>query len=608
MTMPLSLPDAQKTGKPAALRVGIIGTGPTALYSLQALLGSSRPCEIILYEIGDMVGPGIPFSKHHNDAEALANIASVELPPLCESLNQWAGRQSFERLQAWGIAAQANDDRAFFPRVVLGAYFTEQFDMMVSDPGHHRIVLRNRTEVTDVIARADGAVLHWRCGTQAGKDHVDRLVIATGYRTSGGMSTPGQVAHAAKARSTAILGSSLSAIDVVMTLACHHGRFMRDGKKLRYEGACDWHVTMLSRSGLLPEADFWFPYPCEPLDILTDRALAQAVAGRDGDLDCAFNLFARQLQALDPAYARAMGLEESDADSFAERYFAKRLASEPFDWAQRNLEMARQSHRHGQTEAWRYAILRMHQAFGRIVPLFSPRDRRRFERGLKRCFIDNYAAVPHLSIERLLALHKAGVLSVVGLGRKYRLTRTGQWNVSSPRGEPHFDAMIDARGQRPLRLDELPFPTLRLQLCAHAQAKAQNEAYGVQPDLGYAIDRQDPALSRVHCLALPFLLRHNPFIQGLTECAAIARTAVNAILSDMHPGEADIRRMIAQLAISIPLSCGNAGVITLPMPADKLPASLERTEQNPSCNVSSLGARHPGQSPNMRDLACLARE
>jgi uncharacterized NAD(P)/FAD-binding protein YdhS len=114
MTKPLSLPDAQETDKPVALHIGIIGTGPTALYSLKALLDSSRPCEIILYEIADMIGPGIPFSKHHNDTQALANIAGVELPPLCESLNQWAGRQSLERLQAWGIAAQAGDDRAFF--------------------------------------------------------------------------------------------------------------------------------------------------------------------------------------------------------------------------------------------------------------------------------------------------------------------------------------------------------------------------------------------------------------------------------------------------------------------------------------------------------------
>jgi hypothetical protein len=336
--------------------------------------------------------------------------------------------------------------------------------------------------------------------------------------------------------------------------------------------------------------------------------LAQVVAGRDGDLDSAFDLFSRQLQALDPAYALVIGLQESDADNFAERYFADRMASDPFEWAKHNLEMARQSHQRRQTEAWRYAILRMHQAFGRIAPLLSPHDRRRFEHGLKRCFIDNYAAVPHLSIERLLALHEAGLLSVIGLGNHYRLSRTEQWAVSVPQGELHFDAMIDARGQRPLRLDELPFPTLRLQLCAHAQAKAQNEAHGVLPDLGYAIDRQDPALSRVHCLALPFLLRHNPFIQGLTECAAMARTAVDAILSDMHPGEADIRTMIAQLAISFPLSCGNAGVITLPMSADKLSASLKRTEQSPSCNVSSLDAGHPGQSPNMRDLACLARE
>jgi lysine/ornithine N-monooxygenase len=77
------------------------------------------------------------------------------------------------------------------------------------------------TEVTDVIARADGAILHWRDGTQAGKDQVDRLVIATGYHTSGGMNTPGQVANAAGAIH-GHLGSSLSAIDAAVTLACHH--------------------------------------------------------------------------------------------------------------------------------------------------------------------------------------------------------------------------------------------------------------------------------------------------------------------------------------------------------------------------------------------------
>lgn len=553
------------------LHLAIIGTGPTALYTLKALIEEAPPCQIVLFEAGVQAGPGIPFNDRHNSPDALANIAGVELPPLTETLNAWACRQSASRLEGWGIE-DAGDDRAFFPRVALGAYFADQLQRMLEQPGGHRITLRRHTQVTDVIARADGTLLRWHSEGQNGEALFDRLVIATGYRTpqrGGGQPLPEEIRQG---RKVAVLGSSLSAIDVAVELARSHGRFERDGAMLRYVGDPGWHATLLSRSGLLPEADFWFPHPPEPLDLFTDAALARLVSGEDGDLDKVFDLFARQLRALDPAYAAAIGLDQADADSFARLHFARRMASDPFAWAVRDLADARRSHRLKRIEPWRYAILRMHEPFGRIVPALSRRDLARFERGLKRCFTDNYAAVPHLSIRRLLAMHQAGVLSVAPLGEDYDLRREDEgWRIRSGGIEHHFDAMSDARGQQALGLPDFPFPSLRLQLCAHAQAHQRDGSEGLAPDSGahgYMLDTGDAALSRIHCLALPFLLKRHPFIQGLVESAAMARASVSAMLARSEGGarHEDLHAMIARLDRETPVYGGSSGVFTIPRP------------------------------------------
>lgn len=564
----------------AAMQLAIIGTGPTALYTLKELIEHMPPCRIVLFEESGMAGPGIPFSPAHNSPVALANIAGVELPPLTETLNQWARRQPRHRLESWGIAEAADDDRAFFPRLALGAYFAAQLRAMLAQPRGHEIVLRQGTRITDVIARADGAVLRWqdngpggakgRAGQQ-GEERFDRLVIATGYRAPRRKQGLPMGAGALRGRQVGVLGSSLSAIDVVVELARRHGRFVGKGGTLRFVGDVDWHVTLLSRSGLLPEADFWFPHPPEPLDLFTDAALEDLVTGEEGDLDRVFALFARQLRALDPDYAQAIDLEGATADTFADHHFARRMACDPFAWAARDLADARRSHRRREVEPWRYAILRMHEPLGRIVPKLTPRDLARFESGLKRCFTDNYAAVPHLSIQRLLAMHEAGVLSVARLGTAYELRQEGEvWHVRSEGGERIFDAMVDARGQQALGLFDFPFPTLRLQLCAHALAGGHDAEEGLTPDTGFVVDREDAALSRIHCLALPFLLKRNPFIQGLVESAGMAKSVVAAMQGALSAPESqplrreDVEEMLARLSSESHIYCGSSGVVTIP--------------------------------------------
>src|SRR5690606_12603911 len=170
-----------------------------------------------------------------------------------------------------------------------------------------------------------------------------------------------------------------------------------------------FHMTMMSRKGLLPEADFYAPLPYEPLAICTEEAITRLVASQDDQLlDAAFELFKAELAAADPAYAAGIGLQGLDLEGFCEAYFARRAATGPFEWAEANLAEAKRHYAARHTVAWRYAILRMHETLALLAPHLDAADYRRFVRHFKPVFVDDYATVPHKSIRRLIALHRAG--------------------------------------------------------------------------------------------------------------------------------------------------------------------------------------------------------
>ena len=185
-------------------------------------------------------------------------------------------------------------------------------------------------------------------------------------------------------------------------------------------------MTMMSRKGLLPEADFYFSIPYEPPVICTPEALDAIIDADDGNmLDAAYDLFRQELALADPEYAASVGLETLALEDFCDRYFAERMASDPFIWAERNLAEAQRNYEAQYTVAWRYAILRTHEVIELLVPHLDDRDFKRFSRYFKPVFVDDYATVPHESIQRMLALHRAGKLSVIAIGEKYRIDSHG---------------------------------------------------------------------------------------------------------------------------------------------------------------------------------------
>lgn len=518
-------------------KVAIIGAGPTGIYTLHALIKNTHPLAISIYEQAREAGIGMPYSNEDNSRMMLANIASIEIPPVFSSYIDWLRRQSKSHLARYGVERDSLHVRQFLPRILLGEYFRDQFLQLVAQAKQLGFTLEvhESCQVTDLKATPEGVRL-WRQGEPVA-EHFDLAVIATGHvwpdeseatRTFFPSPWSGLMEAQIPPCKVGILGTSLSGIDAAMAVVMQHGEFVQadDGSLAFYrdEGSEGLEISLMSRSGILPEADFYCPIPYEPLSIVTAQAVEKEIAaGSEGLLDRIFRLMVEEVELADPVWSKSIGLRTLNADSFAHAWFADRRTHDPFRWASANLIEVERNKRDRRTVPWRYAILRLHEAVQDSVPHLNEKDRKRFSAGIARVFIDNYAAIPSESIRRLLALREAGLINISALGQEYTLDVKESQTVITVDGESRrFDVFIDARGQKPLKTRDLPFARLRQQL----------EACGDEiPDVGedYTLLSPDCARGRIAFGALPYLMHDQPFVQGLTVCAEIGASIAKAI-------------------------------------------------------------------------------
>lgn len=519
--------------------IAFVGAGPTTLYALNALLAHPvRGARITVFEAQAKAGVGSPYRPGWNDPAMLSNIASAEIPPLTETLLGWLQARSATELKEMGVDIARMDDRAFVPRLVLGRFFESQFSRLLDKAraAGVRVEVRTGCRVVDAANLPEGIELTISASPHGGATHAlfDHVVLATGHQwpsrqeiRPGYFLSPWPATALADVEPTriGIRGSSLTAIDAAVALAGSHGEFVRRDGVLDYQPNPEtggFSITMMSRKGLLPEADYYFPLPHAPLTICTPQAI-KALIDRGGDhlLDDVFDLFRRELMAVDPTYVRATGLAEAGLEDFGEAYFAERLAADPFEWAATNLAEARTNHQGRITVPWRDAILRMHEVVATVVPHLDDAQFQRFSRHFKSVFVDAYGAVPHESVERMLALHRAGKLQVMALGDDYQIDthapEGGAWLI---RGDDrsHFPVFIEATGQRPL--GAVQFPLLSLLEQGIVRDEPSGHPHGTSR--GIVIDEMFRPIAdglqadRLFCLSLPFIMGRHPFAQGIT--------------------------------------------------------------------------------------------
>lgn len=518
-------------------KITIVGTGPTGVYTLFSLLKNGVPLTISLYEQADKAGVGMPYSDEDNSKMMLANIASIEIPPIFITYIDWLRDQDEAHLARYHVRKDTLHDRQFLPRMLLGEYFRDRFLALVAQAkaGGFAIDVHESCRVTDLQALPDGVLL-WSEGQDTPRQ-FDLAVIATGHvwpeqdpsiRSFFPSPWSGLMEASIPPCNVGIMGTSLSGIDAAMAVAIQHGTFTeQDDNSITFspdKGSEALQITLMSRSGILPEADFYCPIPWEPLQVVTESALDNAIAaGSEGLLDRFFQLMVQELAQADPEWSERMSLQLLDADSFSEAWFADRKVRDPFRWAQANLAEVKRNKRDRLTVPWRYTMLRLHEAIEPAVEHLNEQDRKRFNAGLARVFIDSYAAIPAESIRRLLALREAGIASILALGPGYKMEVDNELTRIVIQQNVHkFDIFIDARGQKALKTKDLPFPNLRQQLMADGREI---------PDVGEGFLLQTPASvqSRIALGALPWLMHNRPFIQGLTACADIGETIVKRL-------------------------------------------------------------------------------
>src|ERR1700761_4381411 len=157
------------------------------------------------------------------------------------------------------------------------------------------IKVQTRTRVLDVKNEEMGLTLTIQPARgPTYQECFDHVILATGHQwpsspelRPGYFLSPWPASALAKIPpcEVGIRGTSLTAIDATVALAVTHGQFEEHAcGEITYKPspATDaFHMTMLSRKGLLPEADFYGPIPFEPLSILTDLVVDQLIESGD---------------------------------------------------------------------------------------------------------------------------------------------------------------------------------------------------------------------------------------------------------------------------------------------------------------------------------------
>lgn len=542
-------------------RVAIIGSGPTGIYTLKGLIGKSAPLSITIFESESDPGKGTPYHPALNDRAMLSNIASIELPPVCETLMAWLVRQSDEELQRLGIERSLIAEREYYPRVVLGEFFYAQFMQLlkIGAANGHTIEVKASHRVADIELRQSDIRLSVTAPESEPLEYAfDHVVMATGHdfpettEIKPGYFVspwPAPMLKSIKPVRVGILGTSLSGIDALITVATAHGSFLLDEHGiLQYHALPETeglHVTMMSRKGVLPEADFYCEIPYRPLQFCTEAAIQNAIETRQSDLlDAIFELFKTELAFCDPDYASRIGLSQLTVETISKAYFHDRETTPPFVWAARNLAEAEANKQNQYTVEWRYAILRMHEVIAAAIPHLDDIDLKRFHSHFKTVFVDDYATVPHASIHRLLALHRAGKLEIMALGNESEIDNKGveRGATVQAKGETHqFDAFIDATGQHTLSARDIPFPTLKEQgVVRRATTSVATTLLGFDEKVvrtgGVDLDEKfrpvfhDNLSNQLYCGSIAFLLHKLPFVQGITSARDIGYTVSKAIL------------------------------------------------------------------------------
>ncbi|MCG6930270.1 MAG: FAD/NAD(P)-binding protein [Desulfofustis sp.] len=426
-------------------------------------LGASLAID--LFEKQGEAGPGLPHSADHVLPFHITNMCARDMTVRVsrpDDFQRWVmGNQDwlakrFESREGDVFSVFSGDARCVhYPREIMGEYLKDQFDDAVARALRLgiRITVQTRTEVTDL--RVHGAGFHLIVATdepdtqEIGPYHG--VLLATGHwfessSTENFFPSPwparNLLSSIPQGASVAVIGSSLSAIETVLTLTSdgqfrrlHSGRLVFEQPKLPRK------LTLFSRQGLVPRVrgrignrlNRWF----------TCARLAELMAGHNGQVTLAeiFNLLDQEL------------VEAYDAP--IDWQLVAVPPGEPIEILRQDLDRAIKGDGPNGELVWQTVLVQIFPVVRDLYLALREDERQRFDREFTTLFFMHAATQPVINAEKLLALMEAGVVEVIRMGRDYRFShneseRHFEFHFSEDDGRTRsasFSYCIDARGQ-----------------------------------------------------------------------------------------------------------------------------------------------------------------
>ena len=450
----------------------IIGGGLTAtsmLYQFVEKLRQERDqilamlpeIQIQIFEKQDAFGPGFPHSDRNVMPFHITNMCAKDMGIRLTNpadFQEWVTDHQHQHKDLSPHFHDGADDPYpcnHYPRAIMGAYLKEKFQEAYQNAQELDLTvdLHLQSEVIDLAEKHDKIhliVKHLESGSTFLRV-ADRVLLATGHwfkQMEGTTYFPSpwpakklcqMIPQGAR---IAVIGTSLSAIEVLLTLTSD-GHFIRDdARRLVFVPPADpRRFVLYSRRGLLPKVRG--KMGTYRNTFLTRENLERLISENRGyvKLEAVFDLLNSELKA---AYGHSIDWQAVVNPTDA-----------PDELLQQYLENARTGDGPEGELIWQTVL---HQSFEMVRDIYlrlSLEDRRHFDKEYTSVFFTHAATQPAINAEKLLALMRCGLVEVAKLGSNYRFVHNDEKGIyefiyQNSIGEQQQDTyyyVVDARGQ-----------------------------------------------------------------------------------------------------------------------------------------------------------------
>lgn len=542
--------------------LAFIGGGASTVYLLGEIL-KNPPVDvheiIIMDALLHDIGAGMPYSEEWNGMEHMSNITCEEIPPLVDAPLEWLEAQDDKWLAKYGIERSELTPNYIMPRLVLGQYLTGQLDRMVRIGCNNglNIHVSPSTWVEDVTKLPNGQY-EVRYTSNNGKSTIraDKAVIATGHSWKKGLESkivdyfdsPWPIQKISKIydHKVALIGTSLSAVDAAFTLAHKHGEFVsNDNGKKEYrlhDGNSDFGMVMLSRNGILPRVRSYYDDPDIAIHrYISDAEIHEHIKQNDGFLSLEYIFRRTYLEPLRQKSPEKYEVLEGMSVTEVVKYFYDQYKSdEPFAAFEEEMDasLGSLSDKKPITEKDLFEQFSFTTTF--YARFMSAEELTILKRDIMPLVSIAISSLPLSSTRKLLALHNAGVLDVVALGKDSQIIpdveNGGATFTSGSENAHYFKTVIDCRGQVKMDAADFPFTGL-LNDGVITEATVKEQFTGVSRKAGaVAVDGYFRPLDSECNIEKGVVILSNAYIggiypdhSGLTFCRDAAKFALQGL-------------------------------------------------------------------------------